>query len=102
MKRAGVAQSVERPPRTRSVAGSIPATGSTMDYHGISYWRSWHDWTPDWLWTHIIYPLWVRWRCPRGQHLLDEVWSIYEHELNCDACGVRVGIAYVAHGGMFE
>jgi hypothetical protein len=64
-------------------------------YHGISYWRSWYDWTPDWLWSRIIYPLWRRWRCPRGHHLLDEVWSVDEHELSCDACGLRIGIAYI-------
>lgn len=80
---------------------ALDADAPQMDYHGISYWRRWHDWMPDWMWTRVIYPLWIRWRCPRGRHLLDEVWSIDEHELRCDACGMRVGIAYVEPGGMF-
>lgn len=38
-----------------------------------------------WLWRILF--------CRMGWHLWDEVVSLYEHCLSCDACGVAVRIA---------
>ena len=56
-------------------------------------------------WWGITYPavldakpirkFWQRWACPRGWHLFDEVQSLEDHYLFCDACGLTVYIEHV-------
>lgn len=43
-------------------------------YHGITYKKSWKP------------------NCKKGQHILDEVESIDDHYLYCDACGLMIHI----------
>jgi hypothetical protein len=54
-------------------------------YWGISYFAPLvFDWS---------YKLWKRFMCPRGYHLLDEVWcGPGTHYLNCDACELVIHI----------
>lgn len=40
----------------------------------------------------LILEAWKSTNCPLGIHLWDEVWSIDNHYLHCDACGVEVHI----------
>ncbi len=44
--------------------------------------------------THARGP-WTKRQCVRGEHQWDEVWSIPNHYLSCDHCGVSVFIASV-------
>lgn len=41
----------------------------------------------EWFWN-----LWKKYMCPRGWHLLDEVMSIDDHSLFCDACELNITI----------
>ena len=52
-----------------------------------------------WLFRYkFMLRLWKCFMCPRGCHLLDEVWGIWgedddpQHYLICDACGLAVDI----------
>lgn len=40
-------------------------------------------------------PVWKRLLCSRGWHLWDEVWSVREHYLQCDACKTVLHISKV-------
>ena len=54
------------------------------------------------VWLGITYPrlldhapvqyLWRRVFCPMGWHLWDEVWSLEDHVLFCDACEMEIKI----------
>ena len=46
-------------------------------------------------WPDLFYRLWKKIFCKRGLHLFDEVTSLDEHYLYCDACGLMVGIEYM-------
>jgi len=48
------------------------------EYVGISYPKLFQNKLVQWLWKKFM--------CPKGRHLLDEVWGIDEHYLYCDAC----------------
>ena len=48
------------------------------EYVGISYPKLFRNKLSQWLWK--------KFSCPKGRHLLDEVWSFDEHYLYCDAC----------------
>lgn len=55
------------------------------------------------LWLDVTYPyifqniifwwLWKKIFCPTGFHLFDEVQSVYDHYLSCDACDFVVNIS---------
>lgn len=47
-------------------------------YVGISY--------PKLFQNKLVQRLWGKFMCPKGRHLLDEVWSPGDHYLYCDAC----------------
>lgn len=51
------------------------------EYRGITHL------VPSWL-----LGLWRRFMCPRERHAFDEVWSIGDHFLSCDACGLMLNI----------
>ena len=53
-------------------------------YRGYSYWLILDRPFIQWLWYKIF--------CKKGWHLWDEVYSIDEHYLFCDACGEKVNI----------
>ena len=38
------------------------------------------------------YEMWKKVYCKQNMHILDEVWTIDEHYLYCDACGIIVYI----------
>jgi hypothetical protein len=40
----------------------------------------------------MILEAWKHSNCPQGIHLFDECWTIDEHSLVCDACGIEVYI----------
>ena len=40
----------------------------------------------------LILKAWKRTNCIIGCHLFDEVWSLENHYLHCDACGLEVHI----------
>ena len=42
----------------------------------------------DWCWK-----LWAKVMCPKGWHLLDEVMSLNNHYLFCDACEISIPLA---------
>jgi hypothetical protein len=42
----------------------------------------------------LSYKLWERFMCPRGYHLLDEVFGVY-HYLSCDACELVIYIDHI-------
>lgn len=55
-------------------------------YNGISY--------PTIFANALFYWIAERWLCPRGWHLLDEVWAGSSwHTLVCDACDLRFTIS---------
>lgn len=57
------------------------------DYIGVTHFTLWDGWLPEW-----IYKFWKNIFCPRGVHMLDEVWSLENHYLYCDACGFEIDI----------
>jgi hypothetical protein len=56
-------------------------------YYGITY--------PKILARKTIQWLWKRYMCPKGKHLLDEVWSQDDWYLSCDACNLMINIRRV-------
>ena len=38
---------------------------------------------------------WKKTNCANGVHLFDEVWSIEDHCLHCDVCGMEVHISKI-------
>ncbi len=40
----------------------------------------------------LILEAWKVSNCPQNHHLFDEVWSLDDHYLYCDACGMEVHI----------
>ena len=57
----------------------------TNEYKGFSY--------PKCLQNKLIWYLWKRFQCPKGNHLWDEVLSLDNHYLSCDACGEEIQIS---------
>lgn len=55
-------------------------------YYGISHGL------PTWRW---FLALWRKIQCPRGKHLLDEVWGMRSWFLSCDACHLEAYIMTV-------
>ena len=53
-------------------------------WYNITYF-SFCGWLPDWF-----YSWWKDHRCTKSHHLFDEVLSISEHCIFCDACGLTV------------
>ena len=58
-----------------------------MNYHGLTY--------PHFLSGKLIQKLWKKIFCRKDVHLFDEVKTLEEHRLSCDACGLSVHIAYI-------
>lgn len=48
--------------------------------------------------THFIpmtlLPLWAKLFCKKGWHVWDEVWSLHDHYLYCDACERKIYLPY--------
>jgi len=64
------------------------------EYRGITY--------PKFLRGKIVHWLWKRFMCGRNRHLFDEVWSLDDHYLYCDACGLEVHIkAFKFYAGRY-
>lgn len=59
-------------------------------YAGLTY-PSFLEWK---IWRKTVIHLWRKFLCTRNIHMLDECESL-EHYLHCDACGLRVHIAYI-------
>jgi hypothetical protein len=43
----------------------------------------------------IILAAWKKTNCIQNHHLWDEVWSLENHYLHCDACGIEVHISKI-------
>lgn len=56
--------------------------GGVKNWRGISY--------ASLLDNRFCHWLWKRWFCPKGWHLWDEVMSLEDHSLYCDACEMEV------------
>jgi hypothetical protein len=41
---------------------------------------------------NLLFGAWKITNCIQGVHLWDEVWSVDDHYLHCDACGIEVHI----------
>ena len=44
---------------------------------------------------NLVLEAWKRTNCINNIHLFDEVWSLEDHYLHCDACGMEVHISKV-------
>jgi len=58
-----------------------------VNYQGLTY--------PHFLSWKLIFKLWKKIFCRKNIHLFDEVKTLDEHRLSCDACGLSVHIAYI-------
>lgn len=63
----------------------------TTRYFGITYWGCLGNPLSLWLWRKVF--------CRRGWHLWDEVWSLTDHYMSCDACELYVGISKIRTEG---
>ena len=60
--------------------------------------ENWLDITYPYIFQNsLVWYLWKRAFCPHGWHLFDEVWSIEEHTLYCDACGLDIIISSASY-----
>lgn len=62
-------------------------------YIGITHPIEQEKWGEEELKT--VHAAWKATNCPQGIHLFDEVWSVSDHYLHCDACGMEIHISKI-------
>lgn len=62
-------------------------TINKSEYIGITY--------PKLFSGNLRLKLWKKFMCSRNRHLFDEVWSLDDHCLYCDACNLIVNIGSI-------
>ena len=68
-------------------------------YHGITHDNKYHGITHNignsFLDNENYCQFYKEINCKKGVHLFDEVWSLEEHYLHCDICGLEVHISKI-------